>query len=57
MNLSQGTLADGLTKEILKTIHKYDDAIYFATVLGVLEIVKAQLFQDKTEDDDDHEND
>ena len=52
ISVSPYQVADGLTKEILKTIHKYDDAIFLATVLGVLEIVKAQLLQDKMEDDD-----
>lgn len=45
----QGTLADGLFKEILGAIHKYDDAIYLATVIGVLELVKQELINDAQE--------
>jgi len=46
----QGELADGLFKEITKVIHKYDDAIYLATVIGVLELVKHELINDAQED-------
>jgi len=50
--MSQGSLAQGLTDEILVVIHKYDESMYLATVLGVLEIVKAQLLEDHKGDED-----
>ncbi len=55
MILSQGKLADGLVDELLETIHKYDETLYMATVIGVLELVKQQLIQESIdrEDDDD----
>ena len=53
MNLNQGKLVDGLVEDLLKTIHKYDDSLYMATVIGVLEFVKLQLIQESMEDDDD----
>jgi len=46
MNINQGNLAQGLADEVLALIHQYDDSMYLATVLGVLEIVKAQLLED-----------
>jgi hypothetical protein len=46
MNLDQGKLAGGLTDEMLVLIHQYDESLYLATVLGVLEIVKTQLIAD-----------
>ena len=39
MNLNQGKLAQGLTDEILALIHQYDESLYLATVLGVLDII------------------
>ena len=50
-SISQGILAQGLTDEILALIHQYDDSMYLATVLGVLEIVKAQLLEDHMDDE------
>lgn len=52
MILSQGKLADGLVDELLESIHKYDDTLYMATVIGVLELVKQQLIQESMENDD-----
>lgn len=46
MKYDQGTLAQGLTDEILALIRQYDESLYLATVLGVLEIVKTQLITD-----------
>ena len=46
MTFDQGKLAQGLTDEMLALIHQYDESLYLATVLGVLEIVKAQLITD-----------
>ena len=53
MILSQGKLADGLVDELLEAIHKYDESLYMATVIGVLELVKQQLIQESLEREDD----
>ena len=53
MILTQGKLADGLVDELLEAIHKYDETLYMATVLGVLELVKQQLINDSVGEDDD----
>jgi hypothetical protein len=53
MNLNQGKLADGLVDDLLEAIHKYDETLYMATVIGVLELVKQQLINDSLEDEDD----
>jgi hypothetical protein len=55
MILSQGKLADGLVDDLLEAIHKYDETLYMATVIGVLELVKQQLIHESIdrEDDDD----
>lgn len=53
MILTQGKLADGLVEDILEAIHKYDETLYMATVIGVLELVKQQLINDSIEEDDD----
>ena len=53
MILSQGKLADGLVDELLEAIHKYDDTLYMATVIGVLELVKQQLIQESVNREDD----
>ena len=49
----QGKLAAGLCDELLAVIHKYDESMILPTVLGVLDIVKTQLLQEHTEEDDD----
>ena len=49
MILSQGKLADGLVDELLAAIHKYDETLYMATVIGVLELVKQQLINESIE--------
>lgn len=46
-------LAQGLTDELLAVIHKYDESMPLVSVLGVLEVVKQQLFQEHVEDVDD----
>ena len=51
MNLNQGKLAEGLVKELLELIHKYDETMVLPTVLGCLDLVKQQLILDHTEDD------
>ena len=50
MILNQGKVAGGLVDELLEVIHKYDETLYMATVIGVLEIVKQQLINDSMED-------
>lgn len=54
MIFSQGKLADSLVDELLEAIHKYDETLYMATVIGVLELVKQQLITESlhTEDDE-----
>ena len=52
MILSQGKLADALVDDILGVIHKYDETMYMATVIGVLELVKQQLIAESLENDD-----
>jgi hypothetical protein len=53
MTFDQGKLAQGLTDELLALIHQYDESLYLATVLGVLEIVKTQLITDHLNEVDD----
>jgi len=53
MILNQGKLADGLVDDLLAVVHKYNETLYMATVIGVLELVKQQLINDSIEDDDD----
>jgi hypothetical protein len=52
MKLSQGKVAGGLVAELLEVIHEYDEALYMATVIGCLELVKQQLINDCMEDDE-----
>jgi hypothetical protein len=49
MILNQGKVAGGLVDELLELIHKYDETLYMATVIGCLELVKQQLINDATE--------
>ena len=53
MNLNQGMLAEGLVGELLDLVHKYDETLYMATVIGCLELVKQQLINDSLQDEDD----
>jgi hypothetical protein len=53
MILSQGKLADGLVDDLLQAIHKYDETLYMATVIGVLELVKQQLIHESMESEND----
>jgi len=53
MIIDQGKLANGLTDELLALIHKYDESMYMATVIGCLELVKLQLLAESLEDEDD----
>jgi hypothetical protein len=52
MILNQGKLAGGLVDELLEVIHKYDETLYMATVIGALELVKQQLIQDSIEEEE-----
>jgi hypothetical protein len=52
MNLNQGKLVDGLVEDVLKTVHRYDDSLYMATVIGALEFVKLQLIRESMEEED-----
>lgn len=54
MNLNQGKVAGGLVEEMLELIHKYDESLYMATVIGCLELVKQQLINDCMENDDEY---
>lgn len=47
-----GHLAQMLVDDLLHKIHQYDEAMYLATVLGCIEIVKAQLIQEHKEEDE-----
>ncbi len=51
MILSQGKLADGLVDDLLEAIHKYDETLYMATVIGCLELVKQQLINESLENE------
>jgi hypothetical protein len=53
MIFNQGKVADGLVDELLEVIHKYDETLYMATVIGCLELVKQQLINESMEDEDD----
>lgn len=53
MELNQGRLTGGLVDELLETIYRYEESLYLPTVLGALEIVKAQLLAAHMEEDDD----
>jgi hypothetical protein len=53
MIFNQGDLAGGLVDELLELIHKYDETMYMATVIGCLELVKQQLINDATEAEND----
>ena len=50
MIFNQGKVAGGLVDELLELIHKYDETLYMATVIGCLELVKQQLINDATEE-------
>ena len=52
MNFNQGSVIDGLIEELMRTIHKYDDTLYMATVIGALEFVKLQLIEESREEDE-----
>lgn len=52
LKLNQGHLVAKLVDELLEKIHEYDGMLYLSTVLGALEIVKHQLIQDQTEDEE-----
>ena len=49
MILNQGKVAGGLADELLEVIHKYDETLYMATVIGCLELVKQQIIMEAYE--------
>jgi hypothetical protein len=51
MILNQGKLANGLVDELLELIHRYDESMYLAAVIGCLELVKQQLVEDAVDSD------
>jgi len=53
MILNQGKVAGGLVDELLEVIEKYNETLYMATVIGVLELVKQQLINEAVENQDD----
>ena len=53
MNLNQGKVAGGLVDEMLELVHKYDESLYIATVIGCLELVKQQLINESLENQND----
>ena len=53
MIFDQRKVVDGLVEELLQLIHKYDETLYMATVIGCLELVKQQLIEDCIKDNDD----
>ena len=55
MILSQGKLANGLVDDLLEAVHKYDESMYMATVIGCLELVKQQLIMEAVESDEEPE--
>ena len=48
----QGKVAGGLVDEMLELVHKYDESLYMATVIGCLELVKQQLLIENMEDEE-----
>ena len=50
-----GDIAQSLTNELFEVVHKYDESLLVATVLGCLEIVKQQILIDHIEFEDDDE--
>ena len=52
MILNQGKLAGGLVDELLEVVHRYDESLYMATVIGCLELVKQQLIMESVEPED-----
>lgn len=42
---SQGVVAEGLVKELLQVLAKYDDSVLLPTALGCLDLVKMQILQ------------
>ena len=51
MILDQGKVAGGLVDDLLELVHKYDESLYMATVIGCLELVKQQLINETMDGD------
>lgn len=54
---NQGKMAKGLFVEIMKAIEKYDGTLYVPTVLGILDVVRMEIFQTSMRGIDDDETD
>ena len=52
MNLNQGKVAGGLVDDLLELVHRYDESLYMATVIGCLELVKQELIYESMENND-----
>ena len=46
-------LVEGLVKDLLEVIEKYNETMLVSTVVGCLELVKQQLIEESREEDDD----
>mgnify|MGYP007049617643 CR=1 FL=1 len=53
MILNQGKVAGGLVDDLLELVHRYDESLYMATVIGCLELVKQQLITESMTDNED----
>ena len=49
--LSQQVMIEGLYKELLGVLEKFDEALPLASVVGVLEVIKFQLLNNTEEDE------
>jgi hypothetical protein len=45
-------ITQGLVDDVLATVHKYDESLLLPTVLGCLDIVKAQLLAEHIDEED-----
>ena len=46
------SLVEGLVKDLLEVIEKYNETMLVSTVVGCLELVKQQLIEESREEDD-----
>ena len=52
----EADIAQGLAEELMAGINKYDESLLVPTVVGCLEIVKAQIILDAVEQEDDEDD-
>ena len=50
--MSQQVMIEELTKDIYKSIEKFNDALPLASVVGILEVIQYELITSTTGDDD-----